>query len=490
MKKIFLAAILTLMMLLVPASAMSAFADIGGTQNYSLTSGDGFKYTETTFTDNGGKQAMFYGEYKPSQQSRYEFVIHGIREGSKAIVTNVMDIAKDYEKSTGRKVILATNGDYFDLVSGNNMDSYVNDGIVISKGAHAAKHCMGFDNNGKVVVGRLTEAQKRLLVETDGERRLFNIDKVNAEPSDGEIAIYNTAGTYTVKGAGKYIINTDSVNLGQYPVWGESRRMTVGTAVNDEPFTLRSGQFAIVVKGENAQYFFDNVVYGVKCNLVEVPDGDFKDCNWVIGGYDILVNNGTVNTNTHTDNYGDSYAPRTFMGFKEDGTGFLCVIDGRQSSYSVGVTVQREAEIAKELGAKFALELDGGGSSTVILRVDDELTLRNRPSDPGNVMRKVSNAVLLVEKPEQEEESGGSPQTPQNPSTENPPADNPPADNPPADPNASDSSGTADGGQNQEDNKNDNDYTKIIIISVLAGGAVLAAVIAVVVRIIKTRCKK
>lgn len=472
MKKIFLAAVLTFLMLPAVSASGAAFADIAATQNYSLTAGDGFKYAESTFTDGGNQQAMFYGEYKPSQTSRYEFVIHSIRDGYKTTVTNVMDIAEDYEKSTGRKVIFATNGDYFDLVSGNNMDSYVNDGIVISKGAHATKHCMGFDNNGKVVVGRLTEAQKRLCVEKDGEeRRLFNIDKVNSEPADGEIAIYNTTGTYTVKGAGKYIINTDSVNLGQYPVWGESHRMTVGTAVNDDPFTLRTGQFAIVVKGdENAQYFFDNIVYGVKCSLVEVPDGDFKDCNWVIGGYDILVDNGEVNTKTHTDNDGSGNAPRTFMGFKEDGTGFLCVIDGRQSPYSSGVSVGREAAIAKELGAKFALELDGGGSSTVILRVDDKLTLRNRPSDPGNVMRKVSNAVLLVEKPAAGgEEAGGEQQTPDTPST--------------GTPSTPDNPGTAGGGTN-----NNKDII-IIVISACVGGALLVAAIVVAVKIIKKRSK-
>lgn len=474
MKKIFLSAVLTLMLLLVPVSG-TALAGIDATENYSLEAGDGFKYTESTFTDGGNKQAMFYGEYKPSQTSQYEFVIHSIRNGNKTTVTNVLDIAKDYEKSTGRKVILATNGDYFDLANGNNMDSYVNDGIVISKGPHAAKHCMGFDNNGKIVVGRLTEAQKRLLVEIDGEKRLFNIDKVNSEPADGEIAIYNTQGTYTVKGAGKYVIYTDSVNLGQYPVWGESHRMTEGTPINDDSFTLRSGQFAIVVKGdENAQYFFDNVVYGVKCSLVEVPDGDFKDCNWVIGGYDILVDNGEVNTNPHTDNYGSTNAPRTFMGFKEDGTGFLCVIDGRQPAYSAGVTVKREAEIAKELGAKFALELDGGGSSTVILRVNDELTLRNKPSDMdnlgNNVMRKVSNAVLLVEKTAAGGEgTGGNPQPPDTPSTETP--------------STPGNTGTAGGGANNDNN------VIIIVISACVGGVLLVAAIAVAVKIIKKRSK-
>ena len=51
------------------------------------------------------------------------------------------------------------------------------------------------------------------------------------------------------------------------------------------------------------------------------------------------------------------------------------------------------------MGAKYALELDGGGSSTAIVRIDDVLTLRNKPSDRS--MRTVSNAILLVEKEQQ-----------------------------------------------------------------------------------------
>lgn len=402
-------------MVAVCASGATAFAAVAAgpfaDPSYSYALGDGFTYKECTVSDSGGNQAMFMGEYKPSASSGYELVIHSVRDGSETTRSTVMEIAEDYENTTGRKVIFAANGDYFDLNTGSNIESYVNDGVVISKGSYATKHCIGFDNNGKSVVGRMTQVQKRLLVEKDGEKRFFEIDKINAEPSDGELAVYTSPGTYTVKDAGKYVVYTDSVNLTQYPVWGVSHRTTTGTALNDDAFTVRSGQFAVVVKdAEEAAYFFENLVYGVNCSLVEIPDGDFKGCDWVLGGYDILVDGGVVNANCHTDNDGNGYAPRTMIGFKEDGTAFICVVDGRQGSYSKGITVNREAQLAKELGAYNALELDGGGSSTVIVRIDDKLTLRNKPSD--GTMRKVSNAVMLVEKPAAEPDEPVVPVTP------------------------------------------------------------------------------
>ncbi len=344
-----------------------------------------------------GKQAIFYGEYNTTAPgAKYEWVIHSIRDGSDTTLTTVMDIAKDYEAKTGRKVMLAANGDYFDFGSGANMESYVNDGIVVSKGSFATKHCIGFDNQGKVTVGRMTQVEKRLVVTVDDEKHFFHIDRINEEPGDNEIAIYINPGKHTVENAGYYVCASESANLSQYPVYGTSRRMSQGTVQDGGSFTLKSGQFAVVVKGENAQFFYDNVMYGVAVDLVEIPAGDYAGCTWVLGGYDILVDNGTVGSKFHTDNGGNSKAPRTFIGFKADGTGFICCVDGRQSGYSLGITVDKEAELAKALGAEFALELDGGGSTTMIVRINDQLTLRNRPSDGS--MRRVSNAILLVEK--------------------------------------------------------------------------------------------
>ena len=396
LKKRFICMLSACMAVLTLATVASAAFSTSVLDNptYSYES-NGVSYVEQTVSE-GGTQKLFYGEYDATaSNAKYEWVIHSVRSGSDTTLSTVMDIAKDYEKQTGKKVMLAANGDYF-YNTGANVESYVNNGIVVSKGSFATKHCIGFDNKGKVVVGRMTEVEKRLMVVINGQETFFKIDQFNREPGENEIAIYTTPGTYTVNGAGKYICASSSTNLDQYPVYGTSRRMTTGSVSNNDSFTLKSKQFAIVVKGKNAQFFFDNVKYGVEVNLVEIPAGDFAGCTWVLGGYDILVDNGVANTNCHTDNSGNANAPRTFFGVKADGTAFICVADGRGAGGATGITVNKEAQLAKALGAKYALELDGGGSSTMIVRINDTLTLRNVPSDGS--MRKVSNAIMLVEK--------------------------------------------------------------------------------------------
>ena len=259
----------------------------------------------------------------------------------------------------------------------------------------ANKNCIGFDNNGKVVVGRMTETKPRLVIyDKDNQPIFFEIDKFNQQPAAGEIAIYNVAGTYTVTNAGSLVVKAESTNLTAYPVWGSDYNMTAAGVQDSKTFTLKSGQYAVVYTAEHNDVFAKHS-YGQPVDLVEVPAGKFAGCTWVLGGYDILVNDGVVNTNCHDDNSGAADAPRTFIGFKEDGTGFLCVVDGRGAGGSYGIWVEQEAQLASVLGAQFALELDGGGSSTVIVRINDTLTLRNTPSDGS--MRAVSNAIMLVE---------------------------------------------------------------------------------------------
>lgn len=383
---------------LSPTVAYADTSDVFTQPTFSFSPVNGATYLEQSLTYNNKLQKMFYGEYGAESGGDYEWVIHSIRSGSKTTRSTVSQIADDYERQTGRKVILAANGDYFDLGTGSNMESYVNDGIVVSKGSFITKHCIGFDNNGKVVVGRMTETVERVLIRADSGNLLFELEGFNREPSEEGITVYTVPGTYTVANAGKYVMATDSANIEQLPAYGSSRRMTQGTPLNDDSFTLKSGQFAVVVRGEeNAQTFYDTVTFGTSVDLVELPAGDYEGCTWVLGGYDILVDGGKVNTSCHTDNDGNGYAPRTFIGFKEDGTGFICVVDGRQPGYSVGITVNEEAQLAAQLGAQYALELDGGGSSTMLVRIDDELVLRNVPSDMS--MRAVSNAIMLVEKP-------------------------------------------------------------------------------------------
>ncbi|MCB0295737.1 MAG: phosphodiester glycosidase family protein [Calditrichaeota bacterium] len=85
--------------------------------------------------------------------------------------------------------------------------------------------------------------------------------------------------------------------------------------------------------------------------------------------------------------------PRTAAGRTKSGTLILLVVDGRQSA-SRGVNLQELAVMMRDLGAVDALNLDGGGSSALVVNN----VLLNRPTG-GMVQREVMSALVTFYRP-------------------------------------------------------------------------------------------
>ncbi len=117
---------------------------------------------------------------------------------------------------------------------------------------------------------------------------------------------------------------------------------------------------------------------------------DCSDVEEAISGPFYLVKDGQVQYN------GDDRMPVNSIGIKADGTVVTFMADGRQSPYSVGMTLNEQAEFLAAQGVVTALYLDGGGSATCATKREGttELQIRNRPSD--GVERTVASALLLV----------------------------------------------------------------------------------------------
>ncbi|MCC5670895.1 phosphodiester glycosidase family protein [Nostoc sp. CHAB 5784] len=82
--------------------------------------------------------------------------------------------------------------------------------------------------------------------------------------------------------------------------------------------------------------------------------------------------------------------PRTLAGISARGTLLLVTVDGRQPGKSVGASFEESARIMRSLGATDALNLDGGGSTT--LTINQQLI--NRPSDSTGE-RPIADAIII-----------------------------------------------------------------------------------------------
>jgi hypothetical protein len=86
-----------------------------------------------------------------------------------------------------------------------------------------------------------------------------------------------------------------------------------------------------------------------------------------------------------------SRQPRTMAGVRGDGSLLLVTVDGRRPGWSAGVTLFEGARVMRSLGARDALNLDGGGSTAMAVRG----RTANLPSDSSGE-RRVSDAIVVL----------------------------------------------------------------------------------------------
>ncbi|WP_114791283.1 DUF4998 domain-containing protein [Niabella yanshanensis] len=86
--------------------------------------------------------------------------------------------------------------------------------------------------------------------------------------------------------------------------------------------------------------------------------------------------------------------PRTMIGYTSDKKVYLVLVDGRRPGYSVGMTIDELIAVMKSLGIYSATNLDGGGSSTMVLKNNNgAFEVVNRYSDASP--RAVANAIAI-----------------------------------------------------------------------------------------------
>jgi hypothetical protein len=122
------------------------------------------------------------------------------------------------------------------------------------------------------------------------------------------------------------------------------------------------------------------ITKGNQARIAEVNENtNLKDVWTAVSGFGIILSNRT--------NIGDDKTvhPRTAVGISRDNRYLLLmVIDGRQAGYSEGATLYETAEWLKSFGAYNGLNLDGGGSSSLV-RSDGKgrAIILNRPIHRG-----------------------------------------------------------------------------------------------------------
>jgi len=180
--------------------------------------------------------------------------------------------------------------------------------------------------------------------------------------------------------------------------------MVVEIRKSQPAVAIPANGFVIVSRSSNAALLEENFKVGdnIEMNIKTTPD--WKNLNMSVTGASILVKDGKIPTKFSFDIASISNRnPRTIVGSSKDGKELMLVtVDGRQNS-SIGLTQTEAAQLMLELGAYNALNLDGGGSTTMASRSlgSKDLRIVNSPSDGTTRLVSTAIGVFSVAPPSQ-----------------------------------------------------------------------------------------
>ena len=187
--------------------------------------------------------------------------------------------------------------------------------------------------------------------------------------------------------------STNNLGFGDV-VTGTIKAITAPGKGNSE---IPKNGFVLSANGAAISEIFDTAKVGDEVTISIGIDEKWQDAQFIMAAGPLLVNNGKVELSMPSNaSFASSRHPRTAVGIDATGKNvFFVTVDGRQTGHSLGSNLKDLGDYMISLGAKYAINLDGGGSTAMVVREPGTNTpmLVNKPSDGSE--RGVS-AILQV----------------------------------------------------------------------------------------------
>ena len=304
----------------------------------------------------------------------------------------------------GHEVVGAVNGDFFMTSPTNEVGLPLsgqvrNDELVLSSHNRA---CLVLDNDNRPYIDRLTFTGTVTSGETSFALNLVNrmryaYENIAANQSFLFTRSYGPV-TYDGSSSGKMVLLRPAGDPFRWNANGVEQCIIEDIFDAKGSTTIPDGKAILWLKGTYANYAQSlNVGDELSVSFRLTLNNESQDINihQLIGGSNhIIMQNGQF-----MEDWAERH-PRTAIGFNADSTRlYFVVVDGRHLT-STGVTLREMKGIFDALGAVNAVNLDGGGSSCIL--VNDEVL--NHPSD--GPVRAVGNGCLFVSTAPDDDEIG------------------------------------------------------------------------------------
>ncbi|NYE70246.1 phosphodiester glycosidase family protein [Microlunatus parietis] len=286
------------------------------------------------------------------------------------------------EQADAAGAVAAVNGDFFDINnSGAPMGPAVADGELIKSASSDPYRAVGFDADG---VGRVLE------VLFEGTATLptgpVALDRLNSPllGKDGVQAFTSLWGGYPRSRAVQGVADVVEVMI----------KNGVVTSVDDQAGSGEIPADTTILLGREAGADALRALRpGDRVDVSYRPKpSDGKPVHTAVGVHELVVQDGTARP---VDDR--TYAGRTGIGFSRDGTKIIIVsVDSDRQTHSRGATLAELGRLLAARGAWVGVELDGGGSTTLVSRLpgEDQVQVDNTPGD--GYLRPVPNGLAVL----------------------------------------------------------------------------------------------
>ncbi len=275
------------------------------------------------------------------------------------------------------KALAAINGSFFSPKGGEPIGLLVLDGQIISS-SYFNRSVFGIRHDGTCFIDN---AKLLAAVRLEREDKVYIANGVNQNAMRDKIVLYthhygNRTRTVPDPSRREFAIAADGTVLAA---------ATGNMEIPREGYVL-SGQ------GQAIWNLKKYIRVGDRAEVYSELNGLWRGVKYAVGGGPTLVERGHVNVTAKEERFGPQIArgraPRTAIGYLGAKEVVLVTVDGRHQ-HSVGMTLYELARYLRDIGVMDAINLDGGGSTTLVVGG----RTMNRPSDGHE--RPVNNALLL-----------------------------------------------------------------------------------------------
>ncbi|MGE5630164.1 MAG: phosphodiester glycosidase family protein [Caulobacteraceae bacterium] len=316
-----------------------------------------------------------------------EYIKIEASHGNGTIVNKTVTAQALQKNNNDQRVIGAINGDFFDmtLIKGLTYSTSIIDGEIIT--AVPKSTILGITNAGNCFIDILN--MKGTLTYKD---RQAEINTVNRLRWADQTILYTPRFGKTTQNT---IAGADIVVKGvELPLVANKTYTGTIESINSNAknTAIPADGVVISVQGSAINTFTgampgDSISFSI--------NADKPDLKYAVSGSPRLLEKGQLSPDIVNRPDGKERHPRSAVGIKDNKL-FLVAVDGRQPGVSDGMTLYEFTEFLLSQGIQDAINLDGGGSTTLAARKqgDAVIKLANVPSDGRE--RSVGNSIQII----------------------------------------------------------------------------------------------